>query len=105
MQNKAIEQAKINYQKIACCCHFAPPSPVSFEKIKPEKSATIRILQYIKLHPNCGRSEIKNYYKLQFGRCLSQTTFQNILWAELITSRKYNLTKLGRRFLAAYIAE
>ncbi len=103
-KSSPIEIAKINYQKIESRCHSVPPNPVSFAKIRPAYSATIRILEFIKNNPNCTRAAVKNYYKIKFGRCISATTFQNLLWAKLITSRKYNLTKLGNEFLKYYTA-
>jgi len=76
-------------------------SAYNFNRLRPN-CGCLEILEYIRRNPNCTRGQVKQYFWLTKGKSISSSTFQSLLWAKLITCRKYNLTRLGEKILEHY---
>jgi len=73
-----------------------------FDHLIPNKSATLFVLNFIRNNPNTTPTKIRISYRLLKNKTISNNLFQNLRWAKLITSRKYNLTELGQNLLKYY---
>ena len=74
-----------------------------FTALRNTPCGILGLLKYITKNPASTPAQIT----AAAPKSISSNTFQNLRWAELVTSDlrgRYTITDLGRRFLAAYNA-